>query len=46
MYVYVLLSLFSKLSCFNLLDDWIMFDDDKVAPIKSEDVLKLSGGGK
>lgn len=26
-------------------DDWIMFDDDKVAPIKSEDVLKLSGGG-
>ncbi|XP_074640223.1 ubiquitin carboxyl-terminal hydrolase 14-like [Tubulanus polymorphus] len=26
-------------------DDWLMFDDDKVAAIKSEDILKLSGGG-
>lgn len=26
-------------------DDWLMFDDDKVAPVKAEDVLKLSGGG-
>ena len=27
-------------------DDWLMFDDDNVTPISSEDVLKLSGGGK
>ncbi|XP_014784803.1 ubiquitin carboxyl-terminal hydrolase 14 [Octopus bimaculoides] len=26
-------------------DEWIMFDDDKVSPILSEDILKLSGGG-
>ncbi|KAK7101177.1 ubiquitin carboxyl-terminal hydrolase 14-like [Littorina saxatilis] len=26
-------------------DDWFMFDDDKVAPCKGEDILKLSGGG-
>jgi len=26
-------------------DDWLMFDDDKVAPCKGEDILKLSGGG-
>ena len=28
------------------LDEWLMFDDDNVTPIKSEDVLRLSGGGK
>ena len=27
-------------------DDWVMFDDDKVHPVTSEDVLKLSGGGE
>jgi len=26
-------------------DDWLMFDDDMVSPVKSEDILKLSGGG-
>ncbi|GAB1603127.1 ubiquitin carboxyl-terminal hydrolase 14-like [Argonauta hians] len=26
-------------------DEWIMFDDDRVSPILSEDILKLSGGG-
>ncbi|KAL4237112.1 Ubiquitin carboxyl-terminal hydrolase 14 [Mactra antiquata] len=26
-------------------DEWLMFDDDMVTPITSEDVLKLSGGG-
>nr|KAG5698342.1 hypothetical protein BaRGS_010928 [Batillaria attramentaria] len=26
-------------------DDWLMFDDDRVAPVKAEDILKLSGGG-
>lgn len=26
-------------------DDWLMFDDDNVTGITSEDVLKLSGGG-
>lgn len=26
-------------------DDWLMFDDDRVAPVKGEDILKLSGGG-
>jgi len=26
-------------------DEWLMFDDDNVTPIKSEDVLRLSGGG-
>ncbi|XP_060570508.1 ubiquitin carboxyl-terminal hydrolase 14-like [Ruditapes philippinarum] len=26
-------------------DEWLMFDDDNVTPITSEDVLKLSGGG-
>lgn len=26
-------------------DTWIMCDDDKVHPVTSEDVLKLSGGG-
>ena len=29
-----------------LSDEWLMFDDDNVTPITSEDVLKLSGGGK
>ena len=27
-------------------DDWLMFDDDDVTMVKSEDILKLSGGGK
>ncbi|XP_053393894.1 ubiquitin carboxyl-terminal hydrolase 14-like [Mercenaria mercenaria] len=26
-------------------DEWLMFDDDNVTPVTSEDVLKLSGGG-
>lgn len=26
-------------------DEWLMFDDDNVSPVFSEDVLKLSGGG-
>jgi len=26
-------------------DEWLMFDDDQVNPMTSEDVLKLSGGG-
>ena len=26
-------------------DDWLMFDDENVTGITSEDVLKLSGGG-
>jgi len=26
-------------------DDWLMFDDDMVSPVKEEDILKLSGGG-
>lgn len=26
-------------------DDWLMFDDDDVTMVKSEDILKLSGGG-
>ena len=28
-----------------LADEWLMFDDDKVTPVQSEDILKLSGGG-
>jgi len=28
-----------------LKDEWFSFDDDKVSPVKEEDVLKLSGGG-
>ena len=27
-------------------DEWTLSDDDKVLPVTSEDVLKLSGGGK
>lgn len=27
-------------------DDWLMFDDDNVAPVKADDILKLSGGGE
>lgn len=27
-------------------DDWLMFDDDDVVMKTSEDILKLSGGGK
>lgn len=27
-------------------DDWLMFDDDDVSAVKSEDILKLSGGGE
>ena len=26
-------------------DDWLMFDDENVTGVTSEDVLKLSGGG-
>jgi ubiquitin carboxyl-terminal hydrolase 14 len=26
-------------------DDWYVFDDDEVSPCKTEDILKLSGGG-
>lgn len=26
-------------------DEWLMFDDDNVTPVTSEDILKLSGGG-
>ena len=26
-------------------DDWLMFDDDSVVPVKEEDILRLSGGG-
>ena len=28
------------------LDEWYMFDDENVTPVTSEDILKLSGGGK
>ena len=28
-----------------VLDEWVMFDDDEVTGITSEDILKLSGGG-
>ena len=26
-------------------DDWFVFDDDEVSPCKTEDILKLKGGG-
>jgi ubiquitin carboxyl-terminal hydrolase 14 len=26
-------------------DDWYVFDDDEVSPCKTEDILKLKGGG-
>ncbi len=26
-------------------DNWMMFDDDNVSPVTTEDILKLSGGG-
>lgn len=26
-------------------DEWLMFDDDNVSPVTSEDILRLSGGG-
>ncbi|XP_013393115.1 ubiquitin carboxyl-terminal hydrolase 14-like [Lingula anatina] len=26
-------------------DEWLMFDDDKVSVVESEDILRLSGGG-
>ncbi|KAJ3341852.1 Ubiquitin carboxyl-terminal hydrolase 14 [Gonapodya sp. JEL0774] len=29
-----------------LSDDWFKFDDDKVSPVKSDDILKLEGGGE
>lgn len=29
-----------------VVDEWLMFDDDRVAPVPSEDILRLSGGGK
>lgn len=31
---------------FCIIDEWLMFDDDNVTPVTSEDVLKLSGGGE
>lgn len=27
-------------------DKWIMCDDDNMVPVTTEDILKLSGGGK
>ena len=32
--------------CVCISDDWLMFDDDNVVPVKAEDILKLSGGGE
>ena len=32
--------------CVCISDDWLMFDDDNVAPVKADDILKLSGGGE
>lgn len=26
-------------------EDWYVFDDDEVSPCKTEDILKLKGGG-
>ena len=31
---------------FYIPDEWLMFDDDNVSPVTSDDILKLSGGGK
>jgi hypothetical protein len=31
---------------FLLSDEWLMFDDDEVTAVHSEDILRLSGGGK
>ena len=28
-----------------LLDNWWKFDDDVVTPVKTDDILKLDGGG-
>ena len=28
-----------------IVDEWLMFDDENVSMIASEDILKLSGGG-
>ena len=27
-------------------DEWLMFDDENVNPVTTEDILKLSGGGR
>ena len=27
-------------------DEWIMCDDDNMTPVSSQDILKLSGGGR
>lgn len=35
-----------KCYLFEPTDEWLMFDDDRVTPVTSEDILKLSGGGK
>ena len=32
-------------SLFLFADEWLMFDDDNVNPVSSEDVRRLSGGG-
>ncbi|KXS18912.1 ubiquitin carboxyl-terminal hydrolase 14 [Gonapodya prolifera JEL478] len=29
-----------------LTDDWFKFDDDKVSPVRTEDITKLEGGGE
>ena len=33
-----------RVVCF--LDEWMMFDDENVSMVTSEDILKLSGGGE
>lgn len=40
-------SFFSELDILTLffLDEWLMFDDENVTAVTSEDILKLSGGG-
>ena len=35
-----------NLSLFHIVDEWLMFDDDNVTAVTSEDILKLSGGGE
>lgn len=28
-----------------IIDDWYCYDDDDVSPCKTEDIMKLKGGG-
>ena len=28
------------------IDEWVMCDDDNITPVTSQEILKLSGGGK